>query len=357
MKIFQMIDIPWDSGLAHYALLLSAGLKRKGHQVFISAVPGQKPWLKAKKLGLKTVPLATWKGLQPLRRFLKDHSIDLINAHTGATHSLAVAAVLGQDVAVVRTRSDARHVKSKVGSQFLYKRTHRVIAAADYIRRAFLDELKLASSKVVTVYQGLAVTDIDATPLPHEPILGIVARLDPVKGHRYLLEALSLLRDRYPTLRLQVVGQEENVKMRELRSMAKHLRIDEQVDFVGHSSKVSSDMAQCRVGVIASTGSEAVSRVALEWMASGRPIVSTDVGCLPEMVDEGKTGLLVAAKNAPALARAIAQLLNQPRQAEAMGREARRQAEERFTMDRFVEQTIDVYRAALKERDHQLCRN
>src|SRR5579872_2628249 len=131
MKILQMVDVPWDSGLAHYALVVAQGLKKKGHQVFVSAVPGQKPWLKAHRLGLKTLPMVTLKGLSPLRHFLKDHKIDLINAHTGATHSLAVASALGQEVAVVRTRSDARGVKKRVGYKFLYGHTHRVITAAD----------------------------------------------------------------------------------------------------------------------------------------------------------------------------------------------------------------------------------
>ena len=96
MKILQMVDVPWDSGLAHYALVVGQGLKKRGHQVFVSAIPGQKPWVKAHKLGLKTVPMATLKGLNPLRHFLKDHKIDLLNAHTGSTHSLAVASALGQ---------------------------------------------------------------------------------------------------------------------------------------------------------------------------------------------------------------------------------------------------------------------
>ena len=177
--------MPWDSGLAHYALVLSKGLKEKGHQVFVSAVPGEKPWHKAHRLGLKTLPMVRLKNLKALRRFIREHHIDLINAHTGSTHSLAVAAALGQKVAVVRTRSDARVIRRRPGSRFLYKHTQRVIAAADYIRDSFLKELKLAPKKVVTVYQGVAVDDYAAEAFPKNPVIGIVARLDPVKGHRY----------------------------------------------------------------------------------------------------------------------------------------------------------------------------
>lgn len=349
MKILQMVDVPWDSGLAHYALVVGQGLKRRGHQVFVSAIPGQKPWVKAHKLGLKTVPMATLKGLNPLRHFLKDHKIDLLNAHTGATHSLAVASALGQKVAVVRTRSDARGVKKTVGYKFLYRHTHRVIAAADYIRESFLKTLKLPPRKVVTVHQGVALDDFESTPLPSNTTIGIVARLDPVKGHRYLLEAIYLLKYAYPDLRLKIIGQEENVKQRDLKYMAERLRIDQQIDFVGFQSDIPKAMAGCTIGVIASTGSEAVSRVALEWMASRRPVIATRVGCLPEIVADKITGLLVEPKDAPALARALGYLLHNPKVVQSMGQAGRKRAEEHFSLSHFVDATLDVYEQALKE--------
>lgn len=349
MKILELVDVPWDSGLAHYALVVAQGLKKNGQQVFVSAVPGQKPWLKARRLGLRTVPLATLRGLRPLRRFLKEHRIDLINAHTGSTHSLAVASALGQKIAVVRTRADARGVKRRVGAWFLYRHTHRVIAAADYIREAYLKAIKVPSGKVVTVYQGISLTDFDVSPFPKDPVLGIIARLDPVKGHRYLLEAFHLLKDVYPRVRLRVVGQEENIKTRELRFMAERLRIDHRVSFEGYQADVARVMEGCTIGVIPSTGSEAVSRVALEWMASGRPVVATRVGCLPEIVKDNASGLLVDPKDAPELARALGSLLRNPARIQTMGKAARQRAEQLFGLPRFVEQTLDVYKEALSE--------
>jgi glycosyltransferase involved in cell wall biosynthesis len=349
MRILQFVDVPWDSGLAHYALILSQELKKKGHQVFISALPGQKPWLKAKKLGLKTIPMATLKGLKPLRRFLKDHGIQVLNAHTGSTHSLAVASALGQKVAVVRTRSDARSVKARVGSGFLFKHTQRVIAAADYIRESYLDQLKLPGRKVVTIYQGVSLDDFDVTPLPEKPTIGIVARLDPVKGHRYLLEAVALLKNIYPDLKVKIAGQEENIKQRELERMTERLGIESMVDFMGYQRSVSEVMARCSIGVIASVGSEAVSRVALEWMAAGRPVVATRVGCLAELVKDTQSGCLVEPRNAPALARTIGDLLRHPKQMESMGHAARRRTENHFGLKEFAEQTINVYSQAAKE--------
>ena len=215
-----------------------------------------------------------------------------------------------------------------MGYKFLYGHTHRVIAAADYIRDSFLRTLKLPPRQVVTVHQGESLDGFDATPPPATVTLGIVARLDPVKGHRYLLEALSLLKYAYPDLRLKIIGQEENVKQRDLKYMTERLRIDHQVDFLGFQSDIPKAMAGCTIGVIASTGSEAVSRVALEWMAARRPVVATRVGCLPEIVTDKATGLLVDPKDAPALARVLGFLLHNPKVALSMGQAGRRRVEE-----------------------------
>jgi glycosyltransferase involved in cell wall biosynthesis len=349
MKILEMVDVPWDSGLAHYALALSQGLKQKGHQVFVSAVPGQKPWQKAHRLGLKTIPMVTLKGLTPLRRFIREHHIDLINAHTGSTHSLAVAAALGQKVAVVRTRSDARTIRRRPGSRFLYKHTQRVIAAADYIRESFLKELKLSPKKVVTVYQGISVQDFTVEPFPKYPVVGIVARLDPVKGHRYLIEAMSLLKSTYPSLRLRIIGQEENITVHQLHAMAEELWIDSQIDFNGHQTQIPKVMSECTIGVIASTGSEAVSRVALEWMAAGRPVVATKVGCLPEIVQDKLTGCLVEPKDAPAIAAALARLLHDSDKAKSKGNAGLSRVRRHFAMPQFIEKTLEVYKSAIED--------
>jgi glycosyltransferase involved in cell wall biosynthesis len=349
MKVLQMVDVPWDSGLAHYALILAQGLKARGHQVFVSAIPGEKPWHKAHRLGLKTLPMVNLKGLNPLRHFVRDHHIDVINAHTGSTHSLAVAAALGQPIAVIRTRSDARAIRRRPGGKFLYGHTQRVIAAAEYIRQAFLRELKLPPKKVATVYQGIDVESVSVEPLPKNPMVGIVARLDPVKGHRYLIEALYILKGTYPGLRLRVVGQEENVKERELRNITERLRVDDRIEFMGYQTHIPKIMASCSIGVISSTGSEAVSRTALEWMAAGRPVVGTKVGCLPEMILDNTTGILVDPKDAPSLAAALAKLLHDPAKLAAMGEAGRARALDQFTTADFVDKTLGIYKAARAE--------
>jgi glycosyltransferase involved in cell wall biosynthesis len=286
--------------------------------------------------------------LAQLRKFLAQESIDIVNAHTGRMHSLAVAAALGRSTAVVRTRSDARMVRRSLGSGWLYRQTSRVIAAADYIREDFLKVLKLPEAKVVTIYQGMDLDAFRVAPFPTQPVLGIVARLDPVKGHRYLIEALSVLRSSYPDLRLHIIGQEENIKQKDLMNIAERLRLENRIRFLGYRKDVAAAMAECSMGVIASTGSEAVSRAALEWMACGRPVVATRVGCLPELVPSS-AGQLVEPRSAPALAQGIARVLIHPERLSSLGRAARAHVEKGFGLTHFVQQSVAVYEQAVTE--------
>ena len=102
-------------------------------------------------------------------------------------------------------------------------------------------------------------------------------------------------------------------------------------------------ISDCRIGVVASRGSEAVSRAALEWMSLGRPVVATRVGCLPELVEDGATGLLVPPGEPAALAAALASLLEDPAFAQRLGRAGRGRFERLFTLKHFAQRTEALY--------------
>ena len=106
-------------------------------------------------------------------------------------------------------------------------------------------------------------------------------------------------------------------------------------------------MRSCHIGIIASIGSEAISRAALEWMAVGRPIVSTAVGCLPEMIEEGQTGFLAPPMNSQAMANRLLQLIHDENLRVRMGQEARRRFLSRYTLPRLINETEKFYEETL----------
>jgi glycosyltransferase involved in cell wall biosynthesis len=128
-------------------------------------------------------------------------------------------------------------------------------------RRAFRERLKVGERKLI----------------------GIVGRLDPVKGHRLLLRAISKLRR--DDFVLAVVGEEKNTKLSELKELSKKLNISDRVIFIGKRiERISDFMSACDLAVVPSVGSEVVVRAPLEFMACKTAVVSTNVGALPEVI-------------------------------------------------------------------------
>lgn len=348
MRVLQLHDEPWDSGIAHYALTLSEELDRRGHEVHFWGAAGSHALGRARAAGLRTLELnRPWLCLPRLRAALRERRIEIINAHTGSAHSLAAALAWGLDVSVIRTRADARRGARHLLARILAGRTRAFIAANSRIRT----ELSAAfpSSRVELIAQGLPSPAAPALkPLPAEPAIGILGRLDPVKGHEILLAAARLLEKDFPQARFRAAGDGAAEAFARLRRRAAALDLDGRFEFLGRVPDAFAFIASCRVGVVASTGSEAVSRAALEWMSMGRPLVAASVGCLPDLVEEGRTGLLVAPCDPGALAAGLKRLLENPGLAEELGRRGKERFEETFGVERFGALTERLYEESLK---------
>lgn len=347
MRIVHLEDEPWDSGMAHYALTLAAAQVAHGHAVEVWGREGSAVLTAAWRAGLasRAIPggplgLRAWPAL---RRAVVRGGPAVLNAHTGSAHFLALWAARGTRAAVIRTRGDARPARSTPFTRALADRTHAFIAA-NWLLEASL-KAAFPGARVARVPQGIP-GPAEAPPLPGAPIVGMLARFDPVKGHETLLDAMPLVRGTVPEARALCAG--EGRLLERLRWQLKPAGLDRCVSFPGRVADGDAFRAGCRVGVVPSLGSEAVSRAALEWMAAGRPVVASAVGGLPDLIEDGVTGYLVSPGDPKALAEALVAALA-PGKAEAMGREARGRWLARFSPAPFYEATQRVYEETLRD--------
>lgn len=344
MRILHIEDEVWDSGIAHYALTLAGALKSRGHEVLFWGRPGSVPCRKARELGLEVFEVSKpWLSLPRLRAAVRELGVEVINSHTGSAHSLAAAAAAGLKVPVVRTRGDARPPSGNALARALAKRTAAFIAANSVIKAQL--EQAYPGSRVEVVFQGLASSEL--SPLPEDRSVGMVGRLDPVKGHETLINAALRVLAEFPATRFRAAGAGTAERDVLLRETVKKAGLEGTVEFLGFVPSVDGFIKGCRIGVVASLGSEAVSRAALEWMSHGRPLVATRVGCLPDLVEDGVTGILVPPGDSGALADAVTLLFREPGRAAAMGAKARVRFESRFCLDRFADDTERIYRDLL----------
>ena len=179
------------------------------------------------------------------------------------------------------------------------------------------------------------------------PLVGIVARLVPIKAHEVFLDAAHGLVRRLPDSHFVIVGDGE--RRSELMARADGLGLRERVHFVGWRDDL--DRLYADLDLVALTSRNEGSPVSLiEAMAAARPVVATRVGGVPDLVEDGVTGHLVPAGDATALAEAMRALLDNPEQRRRMGAAGRKHVAAAFGADRLLSAVDAVYRELLAEK-------
>ena len=171
---------------------------------------------------------------------------------------------------------------------------------------------------------------------PDDLVIGIVAGLRLVKNHELFLRAAKLVADGVPQARFLLVGSGE--QRDHLEALTKELELEDRVVFTGFRNDVAGALHAIDI-VVLSSDSEAFPLSLLEAMASSRPIVSTAVGGIPEIVEDGVTGYLVPPRDATSLAARLVDLAENPDRRRAFGRAGRLRLEREFTLERHVEET------------------
>lgn len=186
------------------------------------------------------------------------------------------------------------------------------------------------------------------------PVVGMVANVNPQKGHEYFIRAAALIRRERPEARFLVVGAFHETHTRygeRVRDLARELGVLDATVFTGSRDDVQRMFQAMDVSLITSVPhSEGTTTTAMESMACGVPVVATDVGAVAEVVDDGVTGHVVPPLDPEAIAEATLRLLRDPDQRERMGRAGRQAAVERFSVERCAETHLRAYDYALRRK-------
>lgn len=183
--------------------------------------------------------------------------------------------------------------------------------------------------KLHIVHCGIDPARYDPAPRNGPPHLTFVGRLAAVKGIPVLLEALSFLRAEFPELRVTLIG--DGPERARLEQDAADLGLRDVVNFSGYRSQ--SEVAEALKdtdALVLPSFAEGVPVVLMEAMAAGRPVITSSVAGVPELVEDGKSGCLVPPGDALKLAEAIRAVLSDPERRSAMGRAGRAKVVEEF---------------------------
>jgi glycosyltransferase involved in cell wall biosynthesis len=264
---------------------------------------------------------------------------------------------LGQRRPYVVSTVHSSRIRSDEDRALLRRLTPRIdqlIAVSKAIVRKIEDEGRVGAP-VTLIYNGVDLqryVDQEACCTLHEeyaipdgaPIVGVVARLEPEKGHPTLIEAWPRVLERVPNAHLLIVGEGSRREALEAQVIDLGLmpRQASSVTFTGRRDDIPSVTAALDVAVLPSYR-EAQGLSILEAMALSRPVVASNVGGIPEMIENGETGLLVPPHDAEALGNAIARLLTDHPYADTLARAGHDLVYERFCVELMVRAIETIY--------------
>lgn len=351
-------------GVTTYVFTLAAGLKKRGHNIFIASSGGVL-LLKFIEEGIKFIhiPIRTKKEVGPkilactfkLNKFLKQESIDIVHSNSRTTQVLA--SLIARKTGIVHITTWHGYFKRRIFRRLFPCWGKKVIAISEQVKEHLVEDFKVDEKDIVVINNGIDVNKLQA-PSPQRkteikttlglgegPVIGIVARLSDVKGHKYLIDAMKEVLASEPNAQLLIIG--EGREKERLVRLARNLGITQSVFFVPEVSDTKDLLSVMDVFVMPSL-KEGLGLALMEAMASGLPVVGSNVGGIKTLIKDGINGLLVEPTDIKGISGAISELLRNPQRAREMGAQARNFINENFSQDKMVIETEKVYLNVLK---------
>jgi glycosyltransferase involved in cell wall biosynthesis len=308
-------------------LTLARGLRTRGYRQTIVCPPSSVLAERAHDAGFPIEKL----GLR---------TADIVHAHSGRAQTVAFWKTFTSPVRRVVTRHVAFQPKHPWLYRLKYTRTcHGIIAVSDAVRRGLIDS-GVPAAKIETIHTGIEMPE----PAPRDRskfglsgddfVIGHMGAFTKEKGQDVALAAAALIHQSLPRTKVVLAG--DGPLLSEIRRSA-----PENVIFPGFMTDRAAFFAALDLFIMPSR-SEAWGLAALEAMAHGVPVIASDIGGLPEIVEPGNGGWLVPANDPTALARAMMAAASDPDRLREQGRRARERAR-LFSVDRMVEQTAAFY--------------
>ena len=301
------------------------------------------------------------RDISDLTHYLREEKFDILNVHHSHGHLLGGIAARrsGHPVIVIRTDHKRDPLKPSLGNRFLISRfTDGMITFSERARREDSEHFGLPLERVGKISPALDLDRYDPKRgfkdmkalfgiKPGEIVVGMIARYQKYRRTAVFLEAVKTIVKEFQNLKILLVGWSSQIEQSVIQPI-KQLGVEKWVVLGGYQTKDYLDTLACMdIFVFLMAGSDGTARALREAMAMGKPVVVANRGMLPELVEDGISGLVVN-DTAEELAGATLRLLHHPEMREALGRAAYQKARRDFRLDRQVEAVESFYQAMVR---------
>jgi glycosyltransferase involved in cell wall biosynthesis len=375
MKILYIITQGELGGAQKYVLSLITEAKNRNHEVALASGDNdQEGWLKheagilscpttaLKYLKREISPLADLQAVWEMTKLYRQFQPDIIHLNStkaGVIGSLAFLFYRHPTAKLIYTAhgwvfNEELPKLKKLLYLYLEKFTalvkHQIICVSEFDRQAGLKHKITQSEKLITIHNGVEFADdyffsqaearARLNLSPDEKVIGTVANFYPTKGLKYLITAVGILKQANLPIKTVIIGDGE--LRPELEQQIKELNLQAEIILAGRIENGEKYLKAFDLAVMSSV-KEGLPYFALGVLSAGVPIIATNVGGLPEIIEDGVNGLLVASKNPEQLAEAIKQLLNDPELREKIKTANPQKITEQFSLRQMTEKTFAIY--------------
>ena len=290
-------------------------------------------------------------------RIVEKYEIDIIHLHTQIQRDLfGIFVVKKMKVPCIsHLRSDVSYGFDYTRANFCNEFVTCYLANSKSIKSHWI-KLGLADEKSKVIYNGLLLKNVKPTDIRKEweigndvkYIIGCVGRLTREKGHTFLLNAFKHLSETMPDTILMIVG--DGLIKKEIELLANELGVREKIIFTGHQLN-SLEMIAAFDLLIVPSKSEPFGLVTIEGMQVGTPVIGTNSGGIPEIIEHNKNGLLVEYNDVKGLSAAIKKLLNDEQLQSEVIKTGYKTVNDRFSMVRYVNDLDEIYERILEQKN------
>jgi glycosyltransferase involved in cell wall biosynthesis len=365
LRLFQVDSGKEWRGGQRQSFLLAKEIHKKGYPLEFVVQPNSPLFEKALEANLPVTPIKIRNEFDLLAALrmawvMKRKKGVLVHFHDA--HSLAVGSYAAS-LANVPLRVISRRVDFALNKNLFSKRKYKkgvdsIIAVSEGVKKVLI--AGGIDSRVIDVVPD----GIDFLPpefiekksdylrkelslAPDDYLVGIVAHLADHKGHKYLIDATKILKDKAPKIKVIIVG--EGPLLMELSGQAKEIHVDEMVFFLGFREDVPKILASLDLFVLSSY-LEGMGSSIMDAMAYKLPVVATNVGGIPEVVIDGKTGLLVPPRRPEALAEAVLKLYRDPSLSLHFGQLGCEVVHQKFSAESMASKILGIYERLAKRK-------
>ncbi|MBW2045128.1 MAG: glycosyltransferase [Deltaproteobacteria bacterium] len=367
IKVIYFLNSMVRAGAEEHVLSLLRNLNRESFEPVLvcpqELIDLMKEDLKKIDVRAYSICIRRWRNLREIKKFIEIVKLerpDIVHPHLFfATRFVAPITKFAKVPVVIETahlrEAWRKGIKRMYAvDRFFYRFVDKIIAVSGAVKNYLINDKKLPAEKISVIHNGVDLKRLQRLKSDYsdEKIslssntfkIGVIGRLEPQKGHKYFLEAVSLLDGKFEDVKCLIVG--EGSLKEELADSVQRLGISDRVQFLGYRQDIKDIIAGLDLVVLPSLY-EGLPLVALEAQAMGKPMVVTNVDGSPEVVIHNKTGIVIPCKDSQALKEAIEVFLNNRDLAIQMGEEARRHIEANFDIRAQIEKTQELYKHLL----------